>query len=387
MKSAPHAQRHDPAAKRITVPAGLAQPARSRREVCLLPGPVALSAAVRAALQIPPLYHRAEEFVTLFEDVRARLGTLVGGRDVALFLGSGTLANEVVAATLAVAPGPGRGLILSNGEFGSRLFAQAVRFGLTPRVLTWPWGSPWNLDELARALDKEPAGSWVWGVHHESSTGVLNDLAALVEIARLRGVRVCADFVSSLGAVPVDLSHVYLASGTSGKALGSVAGVAMVFADRHKLGPLDPARVPSYLDLPETLSSVGPRFTFPSGPLCGLAAALNGYSPERAAGRYADYFEVGEYIRRQLRSVGLSPLARECDAGPTICTFAPWAGWTSEAFVEDCRRQGFLIGGASSYLAERRLVQIANMGAITRSDCAPLFEHLSTARSSLRCQP
>jgi aspartate aminotransferase-like enzyme len=341
-----------------------------------------MSCEVRAALQRPPLYHREPEFVALFENVRTQLSSLVGGRDVAVFLGSGTLANEVVAATLAATASPGRGLILDNGAFGDRLVAQAARFGLTPRVLNWPWGSPWNLDEVAAALDQEPARSWVWGVHHESSTGVLNDLPALVRLARSRGTRVCADCVSSIGAVPLDLGEIYLASGTSGKALGSCSGVGLVFANNHELRDLDTTRVPTYLDLVATLSCEGPRFTFPSGPLCALAAALTEYdTPARAAACYEKYAALGRYVRQELSRIGLSPLARECDACPALTTFAPWEGWTSQTFVDLCRRAGFLIGGQSTYLTDRRLVQIATMGAITRADCDPLFAHLEHACS------
>ncbi len=348
------------------------------KEVCLLPGPVALSANVQAGLQRPPLYHRDSEFVKLFEDVRGRLGSLVGNRDTALFLGSGTLANDVIAATLAVTPSPGQGLILDNGAFGQRLVAQAARFGLSPRVLTFPWGCPWNFDEVSAALDQEPPGSWVWGVHHESSTGVLNDLPALVRLARSRGVRVCADCVSSLGAVPLDLSEVYLASGTSGKALAACSGIAIVFTDRRDLRDVNAARAPSYIDLATTLECEGPRFTFPSGPLYGLAAALSEYDTSaRAVARYKSYASVGRYVQRQLRHIGLPPIANEKIACPTLSTFAPWEGWTSPAFVELCRRAGFIVGGQSAYLAERRLVQIATMGAITCEDCAPLFEYLS----------
>lgn len=356
--------------------------ARSCEEVSLLPGPVTMSAAVRAALQRPALYHREPEFVELFENVRDQLGSLVGGRDVALFVGSGTLANDVVAATLAASARPGRGLILDNGAFGARLVSQVARFGLSPRVLSWPWGSPWNLDEIAAALEQEPAGSWIWGVHHESSTGVLNDLPALVGLARSRGVRVCADCVSSIGAVPLDLNEVYLASGTSGKALASGSGIALVFADQRALRKLDTTRVPSYLDLAATLDCEGPRFTFPSGLLYGLAAALTEYgTPERARARYEGYASVGQYVRRQLRRMGLTPIASERHACPILSTFAPWEGWTSPAFVDLCRRAGYLIAGQSTYLSERRLVQIATMGAITRQDCAGLFEFLERSRT------
>lgn len=347
-------------------------------EVCLLPGPVTLSAAVQAAWHRPPLYHRSAEFMTLYAQVRARLASLAGCGDVALFAGSGTLANDVVAATIAAGTSPGRGLILENGEFGCRLVAQAARFGLMPRVLSWPWGRPWDIDAIAAAFDDEPAGSWVWGVHHESSTGILNDLPALMALARQRGQRVCVDAVSSIGGLPVDLSEVALASGTSGKALGSCSGIALVFANRHKLGPLDLSRVPTYFDLHAALDHTGPRFTFPSPPLQALAAALTDYAtPAQARARYDHYQFLGCYVRRELRRLGFLPLTGEHHASPTITTFAPPDGTTSEAFVELCHGRGFLVGGQSRYLSERRLVQIATMGALERTDVAPFFDDLS----------
>jgi aspartate aminotransferase-like enzyme len=278
--------------------------------------------------------------------------------------------------------------LLVNGEFGERLVSQASRFGLQPRVLRWPWGRPWDLDEVAAALDDEPAGSWVWGVHQESSTGVLNDLAGMVRVAQARGARVCMDCISSLGAVPLDLSKVFLATGATGKSLGSYAGIAIVFADRAALGPLDLSRVPSYLDLPAALASAGPRYTFPSPTLRALDAALAEYAtPARAQARYDHYARLGAYVRAQLRQAGLEPLADEADAAPVVTTFAPPADETAEAFVARCRSWGFDIGGQSGYLATRRLVQVATMGAVTHEECAPLFEHLKTQRSAASGSP
>ena len=43
-------------------------------------------------------------------------------------MGGGTLANDVVGYQISLLPG--RGLILSNGEFGDRLIGQAKRLGL-----------------------------------------------------------------------------------------------------------------------------------------------------------------------------------------------------------------------------------------------------------------
>jgi aspartate aminotransferase-like enzyme len=350
------------------------------RPVCLLPGPVTTAAAVNEAFQQLPIYHRGPEFISLFQKVRATLGDLVGGRDVALLNGSGTLANEVVAATLAADSQAFRapGLMLVNGEFGERLVRQANRFGLPMRILNWPWGQPWDLDEIEAALRDAPA-SWVWGVHQESSTGVLNDLPGLVRRARSHGARVCVDCISSLGAIPLDLAEVYLATGATGKSLGSYAGIAIIFADAEALGNVKTERISSYLDLRAALAAEGPRFTFPSPQLLALDAALAEYAtPEKAQARYQHYAALGVYVRRQLRELGLEPLADEPWACPVVTTFAPPGDESTEEFVARCRSWGFAIGGQSGYLAERRLVQIATMGAIAREDCVPLFEKLSS---------
>jgi aspartate aminotransferase-like enzyme len=346
--------------------------------VCLLPGPVTIAPSVSQAFHQPPIYHRGPEFISLFQRVRRALGDLVGGRDVGLFNGSGTLANEAVAATLAAGPLPGRGIMLVNGEFGERLARQATRFGLKPRILEWPWGQPWDLEEVESALAEEPAGSWVWGVHLESSTGVLNDLSGLVSLAKSHGIRVCLDCISSLGAVPLDLRNTYLATGATGKSLGSYAGIAIVFADAGQMAHLNVGHVPSYFDIPAVLTSQGPRFTFPSPSLLALNAALIAYSGfEKAQSRYEHYRRLGAYVRQKLREVGLEPLATDEVACPVVTTFAPPNGDSSEEFVARCQSWGFDIGGQSSYLAQRRLVQIATMGAICKEDFEHLFEHMS----------
>ena len=287
--------------------------------------------------------------------------------------------NEAVAAQLAAERGAsGNGVILANGEFGERLARQALRCGLHPRVLSWEWGKPWDLVEIAAPLATEPPGSWIWGVHLETSTGVLNDLPGLVRCARANGLRVCMDCISSLGAVPLDLSGVYLATGVTGKALASYAGMAMVFADAAALYPTDPERLPSTFDIAAALATRGPRHTFPSAFLLAAQAALAEYaSADRACARYEQLASLAGYIRGRLRELGLPPLAEEACAGPGIVTFTPPGAESTEAFVARCSEWGYAIGGQSGYLAERNRVQIATMGVATQEDVEPFFERLA----------
>lgn len=320
--------------------------------ISLMPGPVEIAEPIRRAFQQPSISHRCDAFVERFEGVRGRLCAITGARRVALFQGSGTLANEVIAGALR-----GPGLVLVNGEFGQRLADQARAWSLPVRTLEWPWGTPWDLDQVARAMH---GVEWVWGVHLETSTGMLNDVAALGALARGRGVKLCLDCVSSLGATPLDLEDVWLASGTSGKALGSYAGVAMVFAGEIA----ENGRVPSYLDLGAALGARGPRFTFSSPLVAALEAALD-------CGR--DYGPLGGLVRRKLREIDTPPMVAEPLAAPTVTTFRP----PRAGFAEQCRALGYWIGGESDYLKRRGLMQIATMGAVAAGHIEDLFRGLA----------
>ena len=101
--------------------------------------------------------------------------------------------------------------------------------------------------ELELQLKKNPDIEWVWGTHCETSTGVLNDLEMYKEVCAHHRVKLCMDCISSIGTVPVDLSGVYLASGSSGSGLASRSGLSMVFHN-HDIFPA-PDFLPCVLDL------------------------------------------------------------------------------------------------------------------------------------------
>ena len=369
------------AARRKSFPQQLPRatpPERVHATVCLLPGPVAIAPAVTSAFHEPLVYHRADEFLPLFERVRTRLTEMTGGtKSVALFVGSGTLANDAIAATLAADPHRGNGLVLVTGEFGGRLLKQARRWGLDPKVLTGEWGQTWDLTAVESTFRTMQPGGWVWAAHHETSTGVLNDLSALVALAKRYKMRVCLDTVSSLATVPIDLDGVYLASGASGKAVGSYAGVAFVFAEPTDLAHLDPESIPSYLDVASTLNTVGPRFTVPSPLIRALDAALLPLStPAKRQSRFAEIRRLGDRIRATLLAVGIVPLAPAETASPAIVTFTPPGEESAADFVAKCSSWGFQIAGQSGYLAERGLVQIAVMGHVSEEEIEPLIANL-----------
>lgn len=345
--------------------------------VNLLPGPPALSESVLRAYQSAQGYHRSPEFIEAFEETRRLLCDLTRADYAALLVGSGTAANEAIAAALGALPAIGRGLILSNGEFGDRITEQATRAGLEFDVLRWEWGRPWDIGEILDHLVAHPSVGWVWGVHLETSTGVLNPVEVLVSELGETDIRVCLDCVSALGAVPLDLRGVYLASGVSGKSLGAVPGIAMVFVSERARQELAAASMPWYFDLVAHIDTVGPRFTVPAGLIHALRAAIEQYvPPERAAARYEVYATLGRYARARFEELGIRVLASPEHSSPNVFTFPVPEGETSETFVRRCKRWGVNVAGLSNYLSSRNLAQIAIMGAVTEDDLRRFFEQL-----------
>jgi aspartate aminotransferase-like enzyme len=340
--------------------------------ISLLPGPVAISTEVSRVFHRAPISHRSDFFVECFEESRSCLRRLMNGMNSAILGGSGTLANDALAANLFAAFGHAPGLMLANGEFGERLVRQAARAGLTFQALRWPWGRPWNFAEIQDRLSENPA--WIWAVHLETSTGVLNDLPRLADLAAREGIPVAADCVSSLGAADTLSASLFLASGVSGKAIGSFAGLALLFASNEALDMLRGKSLCPTFDLNEAIRAEGPMSTLSSPLLLALHEALrqNFPTPFACKERFRHHRDLGRWVRNQLREAGLDVLAAETCAAPTIATFP----LPSRTFPRLCRRAGFQIAHESEYLRARQWGQIATMGHLDRSTIQPLFNAL-----------
>lgn len=362
----------------------------------LLPGPARLQPEVQAAASKDPIYHRSAEFLHLYQEVRTSLRDWHLPAHVALLAGGGTLANDAVAQALLRLPNAhsAPGVILSAGEFGERLAQHAAAAGLAFEVLRAPWGSCWPLDQLQDLLAKrKPA--WIWGVHLESSTGVLNPAAELLELVDPEEIAVCLDCASSLAATKIPRGAAIVSS-ASGKSLEALPGIAIVAAApswvakirdnsnhrndsnhrinysnhaRNDIGPWPPA-----VNLLEAWQSSAPPHTLGSQLLLPLAVSLrHGCNPARAKQRFHQNAALGSHIRQQLRLCGLTIVAPEPYASPTVTSFEVPAGFTTMEFLDRARAWGFELAGSSQYLRGRRLAQIATMGEFSEAELSAFF--------------
>jgi aspartate aminotransferase-like enzyme/predicted N-acetyltransferase YhbS len=339
------------------------------RKINLLPGPVDIAPEVHEALAALTISHRSAEFLDLHRRTRAALARLVRARDCAIVLGSGTLANDMVAAQLALLPG--RGLVLANGEFGERLIDHATRMRLPFESLVLPWGEAFDPAAIRRRLDETRDCSWVWAVHAETSTGMLNDTAMLGQLCRERGLRLSLDCISASGATPVDLTGVHLASGVSGKGLGGFTGLGLVFHN-DELPPPRPD-LPRYLDLRSYAAHDGVPYSTSSNLVNALYAAVTRFDP---ATRFRQLGEVSAWLRAELGRIGLPPLVSGPQAFPAVLTIPLPAGQSSRQVGERLLDEGFLLSFESGYLLARNWIQVCLMREASPELLEPLVAAL-----------
>lgn len=340
-------------------------PAVDRILASYLPGPVEVHDDVRKAFEKGPVSHRSDAFTSDFRATKNLLCELTGARQVEILLGSGSLANDAVGGQLSLLRRSG--IILSNGEFGDRLIDHASRLGLDFEVLQMGWGEPFDYGDILHRILRTDKIHWMWGVHCETSTGILNDLDVLQKICAEKEIKLCLDCISSIGTVPVDLAGVYLASGVSGKALAAFPGLSMVFYN-HDMAPA-PTALPRYLDLGHYAAQGGIPFTHSSNLIYALQTALK---RTNWADKYREISQISVWLRARLRELGFLIVAPDAHASPAVVTLALPDGISSKSIGWQMKRAGYLLSYKSEYLLKRNWIQICLMGELSPDNLAAL---------------
>jgi len=338
----------------------------------LLPGPVAISRRVRAALAVNAQSHRGAAFEQLYDQCRQALLKLSKSKYAALLMGSGTAANAMVAQELKKLPG--KGLILSNGEFGARLASQAKKAGLDFDIYALEWGQAFSFDKIRALLHGK---SWLWLVHCETSTGTMNLDARLVTHCRLNDVKLCLDSVSAFGNQEVDFSGVYLASSSSGKGLCSFAGISMVFYN-HEPQPAQNGY--DYLDLAVYHAAAHVPFTFSYNLLNALCTALLSTDFEK---KFSQSARHAASMQKFLLAHGLRTPSAAGHQVDYIWTIVLPEKINSLKLGAALERDGVSIHYRNRYLVQNNWIQLAFMGVCTARGVAAVLRLLERELKAL----
>ena len=207
------------------------------KDYLMTAGPTPLPPAVSQVMAEPMLYHRAPAFVEVYARCLERIKQVFQTEnDVLAFTSSGSGAMESAAANL-VRPGE-PALVVSCGKFGERWADLCDAFGAETIHQQVEWGTkvePAELDRLLSQVSDEVAVVFV--TLSETSTGIVNDVQGLAEVAHRHGALIAVDAVSALGAVPVnqDAWGLDVVVAGSQKALMCPPGLAFASANEAAL--------------------------------------------------------------------------------------------------------------------------------------------------------
>lgn len=211
------------------------------KQYLMTAGPTPLPPRVSQVMAEPITYHRAPAFVEVYERALGRLSKVFQtDNDVLSFAASGSGAMESAVANLAVPGEPA--VVASAGKFGQRWAELCEAFGAKTTHLEFEWGEKVDRDRVGEALDalERPARA-LFTTQSETSTGVINDVRALAEVARAHNTLLVVDAISGLGAVdlPQDEWGVDVVIGGSQKSLMTPPGLAFASASERALAAAD----------------------------------------------------------------------------------------------------------------------------------------------------
>ncbi len=353
------------------------------QHVLLNPGPVVLSDAVRAALTRPDLCHREPEFAQLQHAVRAALLDVAAlpAREwsAVLVAGSGTAAVEAMIASLVPR---GRALaVVANGVYGERMARIAAAHEIPHEVLELEWGAEVRPEAVAELLRRRDDFAGLAVVHHETTTGRLNDLEAIAGAARSSGVPLLVDGVSSFGSERIDFEdwNVTACAATANKCLHGAPGISFVIAKRASLGACAEAPRSVYLDLAGHSAQQdegSTAFTQPVHVLYALDAALREHAREGGVrARGARHRELAERVRTVLADLGVEPYVDPRESSACLRAYSLPAGVTYDALHDGLKARGFVVYAGQGGLG-RRIFRISTMGAIADADVERLGDAL-----------
>lgn len=338
------------------------------KQYLMTAGPTPLPPAVSQVQAEPILYHRAPAFIEVYARCLERLKAVVQTENEVLCFGSsGSGGMESAVANLA---GAGPALVASCGKFGERWVELNAAFGTDFNHLDAGWGNKVEPAELERALEEHAGTKVVYTTLSETSTGVVNDVQALAEVAHAAGAIIVVDAVSGLGAVPCpqDEWDLDVVAAGSQKALMCPPGLGFASPNARALelaGSVPGGRY--YFDWQKTLK--GQRkdppdspFTPPVSIFMALDVALGMIEDEGLDNVFERHRLLGRSARAAVKALDLEIFGAEDDAANVVTAIKLPEGIDGAKVPKTMRdKYGVTIAGGQNQL-KGKIARIAHTG-------------------------
>jgi aspartate aminotransferase-like enzyme len=349
-----------------------------------LPGPTEVLPEILAAQTRPMIGHRGKGMEQLIAGMMPGLMKIF--RTTRPVYISSSSATGLMEASIRNAGGA-RVLSLVNGAFSERFFKIAQANGVQADALEVPLGQVHTPELLEEALRKKSYDA-VTVVHSETSTGALNPIADLAEVAHRSGDTVLlVDSVTGVAGAPVETDAWQLDFVLTGsqKALALPPGLALGVANDRVLARAKAAcNRGTYFDLVEFDSYIRKNQT-PNTPalslMYALAAQVERIEKETIEARWARHAAMArrtwEWAAEQrTRGIEIGVLAPEGFRSPTVTCLTMPAGKKGSEVNEAMKGRGFVISAGYGSLKDST-IRIGHMGDHTVAELDILLAALA----------
>ncbi|MBD3716091.1 2-aminoethylphosphonate--pyruvate transaminase [Klebsiella pneumoniae] len=315
-----------------------------------------------------------------------QLATPADGYTAVLLQGSGSYAVEAVLGS--VIGEQGKVLIVSNGAYGARMIEMAQLMGIACHPYDCGEVSRPDAAAIEQILQNDPAITHIAMVHSETTTGMLNPIEEVAELAKRYDKRYIVDAMSSFGGIPLDIAALnidYLIS-SANKCIQGVPGFAFVIAREAESWP--PAKAVRarcrWICTPSgaawrttTASGASPRRRIPCWP---SPEALKELAQEGGvSARYQRYRNNQRRLVAGMRALGFRPLLDDSLHSPIITAFySPDAPqYRFHTFYQKLKDQGFVIYPGK--VSQSDCFRIGNIGEVYDADITALLAAIDNA--------
>lgn len=354
----------------------------------LTPGPLTTAYSVKQAM-LRDWGSWDDEFRAMTAEMRRRLLALIGDDkdefDCVPMQGSGSFCVEAMLGSFV--PRDGKVLILANGAYGLRA-AETMRYlGRACTLIDKGDYLPPRGDEVAAALDADPAITHVVAIHCETSSGILNPVAEISEAVYARDRKLLVDSMSAFGAIPLEASQIRYEAmvSSANKCIEGVPGFGFVIARKTGLEAAEGNSHSLSLDIRAqwaTMQKTGQwRYTPPTHVVAAFLEALKMHEAEGGvAARGARYARNRDVMVAGMREMGFETLLSDRWLSPIIVTFFCPADKRFEfsRFYQLMKEKGFII-----YPGKLTVVDSFRVGCIGRIDEHVMRRVTEAARESL----
>ncbi len=209
----------------------------SPKRILLGPGPSNVPQEVLQAIAEPTVGYMDPYYLEVQSELQQGLRKVFRTDNDCTFAvsGPGTAAMECAVYNVLE---PGRSVLcLVHGYFGNRISQMAERTGARVFVFEKQWGEAFTASEVQQKLKEIGRVDLITVVHGETSTGVLQPLPEIAEVAHKNGSLLLVDTVASLGGVAfeADAWGCDIVYSGSQKCLSAPPGISPItFSDQAK---------------------------------------------------------------------------------------------------------------------------------------------------------